>query len=194
MPSIRRSSSFAALGSLAVAGVLFAAPVAARPGHGPVPDPGFEPTAEMLAVRALKKQIAAEELVVALELSPPQRSRLVPVIESAVAMRDDAREARAEAAAGFKPLLERYLQEVRANGAPSEATLEAMRGQREAMKGGREGKKESRQAMGEQLREILTEAQRETLGTFRPMAAVGPDPERKEAREERRGERRARSA
>jgi hypothetical protein len=127
-----------------------------------------------------------------LNLSATQRGDLSSFIQDAIAGGHDAREARAEGASEIKPLLERYLREVRANGEPSAGTVEAIRGFRTARRAGREDRIGEREAMRSRLKEILTEDQLRVMASFRPMASVGPDEEQMQARERRRGERRER--
>jgi hypothetical protein len=173
-----------ALGSLAALGLLMASPADARPGKSGPPD--IEPTAEMKEVRALKKQIAAEELAFALALSPEQSAQLVPLIQGVLTSRDDAKEARSEMAANAKPVFDRYLADVQANGEASAASVDAVKALRDQRKEGREGHKASREAIRDTLKAVLSPEQFETLGSFRPMSAVGPDEERQEMRRERR--------
>ncbi len=177
------------LASLAALGLLFASPVAARPGKG---GPDMEPTAEMKAVHALKKQIAAEELAAALNLSAEQKTQLSALIQQVVAAKDDAREARSELAAEAEPILAKYLREVQNRGEPSAATLEKVRALRDRRHEGKDGRKEAREGVRESLQSILSREQLETVAKFRPMSAVGPDEERQEARRERREKRRER--
>ncbi|GEM_PF-3575618 len=179
-----------ALAAVAAFGLLLSAPVLAKPGRG---GPQMEPTAEMKAVHALKKQIAAEELAVALNLAPAQKQELSTLIQGVLSARDDARETRSDAAEAATPILERYLAEVRANGAASEKTLEAVRGLRADRNEGREAKMQQREAVKESLKGILSPEQFEALAKFRPMSEVGPDPERKEQRMERRERRKQRT-
>ena len=180
----------AALASLAALGLLFTSPVSARPGKA---GPEFAPTAEMQAVHSLKKQIAAEELAAALELSPDQKSALAALIQEGLSARDDARETRSEMAAEAEPILAKYLAEVQASGKASAPTIAALQELGSKTRDGREGKAEAGKAMKQQLRSILGEAQLETLGKFRPMADVGPAEEVKAKRGERRAKRKERA-
>ena len=175
-----RSPRLALLGSLAIAGLLLAAPASARP--GPSDESECAQAPEMKAVHALKRQSAAEELAAALDLSAAQKTQLAALIQTALAARDDAREARSEAAGDATGVLARYLREVQGQGAPSAATVQEVKALRAARRESRPGK-EDREALRTALKATLEEEQLATLASFRPMDAVG---------DEARGERRRR--
>ena len=171
----------------AFAGALFAGTATARKRGGP--GPGMEPTESQQAVRAIRHEIAALELFNALDLDASQQTALAEVIGDVVAEREAHQAARQAAAPQLEGILQDYLAELKKNGEPSDDTIAALKEFKEANRPDREAKKEQRKDIRGQLEAILSEDQRETLRSFRPMAAAGPSAEERAERRERREQR-----
>jgi hypothetical protein len=170
---------------------LCAGPTLAKgPGHT-APDPTVQPSEDQQAVHALKRQIAAEELALALQLSDEQNSAIRALITEVQAERDSRHEARRSAAPQARALLEDYLDELRSNGAASAATVADLQAIRESVRPDREQRGEMRQDIKARLRDLLSEEQVQALRSFRPMAGVRPEPRGRSRME--RGEREGRS-
>lgn len=179
----RRLAPRATLVLVALLGLSLAMPAVAKKRGAGAKD---GPTKDQIAVRQLKQQIAAEELAAALALSDDQNASLVELVSEAVTRRASHKEERQSRAPELRELLEDYLADVQEGGEASDASVEAIRSFREANKPKPEEHKEAREDVRERLKEILTEGQLAVLQDFRPMSAVGPDPERQEQRGERR--------
>ena len=131
--------------TLVVLALAVAGPASAkrRGGPGMAPD---GPSESHVAIRQLKQQIAAEELLIALDLDADQKVAITALVTRMVD-EHEARKAEREAEAPkLQALLEDYLAEVRADGVPTTATAEALRSFRqghrpdpEARRGDREG-------------------------------------------------------
>lgn len=181
------------LTTLALLSLSLAAPAVAKRGRAG----GEEPTESQQAVHDLRKQIGAEELLVALNLSDEQAEELAALVAGVVSEREAKQAERTENAPELEGLLERYLAEVRSDGEPSAATIEALTTMREANGPDREARRAARTETREALAAILDEEQMETMKEFRPMAAVRPergvegedDEGRHHARRARRGHR-----
>ncbi len=170
------------LAVVALLSLTLVAPATAKRKRGGGPE--FEPTAEQQAVHQLKRQIAAEELAVALNLSKAQRTALADVVADMIAERETRHAERAAKAGQLEDLLEDYLAEVQKNGAVSEETAQALRAFKAEHKPDPEARRAMHSELKTQLESILSEEQREALQSFRPMSAVGPtDAERAERRE-----------
>ena len=183
----RRTLSLTSLAILcAFLGVLLSGSAIARKrgGFGP----GIEPTESQKAIHSLKAEIAAVELYNALALDADQQTALAEVISGVIAEREARQAARQANAPELEGLLQDYLAEVKKDGAPSDATVAALKDFRAANKPEKGAGKEKREQVRETLQSILSEEQLETLHGFRPMAAAGPSPEEMEQRRERRGE------
>jgi hypothetical protein len=170
---------------------LYAGPTLAdRPSHSG-PDPAFQPSEDQKAVHILKRQIAAEELALALQLSDEQSAAIRALITEVQTEKDSRREARRSAAPQARAVLEDYLDELRSSGAASEATVADLKSIRGSVRPDRAQAGEMRKDIKERLREMLSEEQVQALRSFRPMAGVRPESGGKAHRE--RGELRARS-
>lgn len=167
-------------------GVLLSGSAIARKRGGP--GPGFEPTESQKAIGELKQEIAALELYNALALDGEQEAALATLIGDAIAEREAHQAARQAAAPELEGLLQDYLAELKADGAPSDATVTALKEFRQANRPEKGAKKDKRQEMRAALESILNEDQLATLQGFRPMMAAGPSPEEMEQRRERRME------
>ena len=179
-----------ALTALAV--LTLAAPASAKRKGGV--GPGVDgPSENEIAVRQLRQQIAAEELLIALDLSGEQKASLTALVTRMVGEREAKKAQRDADAPKLQALLEDYLAEIQADGAPSATTAQALRSFHEQ----RRPEPEEKRGVHEQVREELTgsldKSQLQTLRDFRPMQAAGPTEEergeRREARRERLEER-----
>ncbi|MCP4869866.1 MAG: hypothetical protein GY898_14240 [Proteobacteria bacterium] len=180
-----RRFSIPVLATVAVLSLALVAPASARKRGGQ----GMAPTEAEQAVHSLKQQIAAEELVVALDLDTGQKSALAEVVADAVAQREAHRAEKAGKAIQVQDLLEDYLAEVQRNGAVSEDTAQALREFRAANRKDPEAHRDARQDTKASLQAILSEDQQQTLRDFRPMSAVGPTDEERAERQARRSQR-----
>ena len=175
--------TFSALALLVLAG-----PASAKRRGGPAMQ-ADGPTDSQLAVHQLRQQIAAEELLIALDLSREQRASLTALVTRMVEEREAKNAAREADTPKLEALLQDYLAEVRADGAASQATAEALKSFREARRPEPEELRERHEQVREELTGLLDPAQLEALRDFRPMRAAGPSEderaERREARRER---------
>lgn len=178
--------------------LLAAGSAVARPKVQPPPAPSATATSDdHEAIRSLRESIGARELFAALALRPEQRAALIPLVEEAVSWKSERQKERRAAAPELRALLERYDSELRRDGQPGAATLQALDefgDRRRPDADERKGRREARRDLREDLREILDEQQRTVLATFRPLAALGPDDEeldelRAEAQSDRGGRR-----
>lgn len=173
-----------------VAVLALAGPASAKRRGGPAMS-ADGPSETQLAVRQLKQQIAAEELLIALELDGEQKAALVALVARVVEQREAKRAEHEAEAPTMKALLEDYLAEVQADGAPSGDTVEALRAFREGKRPDPEAMRAHREQTREELKSILDEEQLQTLISFRPMEAAGPTDEERAQRKEQRREHRA---
>lgn len=155
-----------------------------------------EPTAAQKEVRELRHSIAATELFYALDLAPEQKQSLAQLISDSIAEREAKRAERADDAPELADLLATYLDEIDDGGAPSAATVAALKQFHEDHRPDREARRQGRGDLREALASILTEDQQEVLKTFQPMADLRPPAEDMEGRrgERRRGHRGAKKA
>ncbi len=171
----------------AFVGALFTGTAIARKRGGP--GPGMEPTESQQAVRQIRHEIAALELFNALDLDASQQSALAELIGDVVAGREAHQAARQAAAPQLEGLLQEYLAELKKSGEPSDDTIAALKEFKEANRPDRDAKKDQRKEIRSQLEAILSDTQRETLESFRPMASAGPSAEERAERRERRDSR-----
>lgn len=166
----RLALPFSALGVAALA-LSLALPASARRGV----DHDEAPTEEQLEVRKLRKQIAAEELTVALQLSEDQADELSDVIADVLAQKATKKAARQERISESIDILESYLKEVRRRGEPSDKTVESLQDFRAQNRPDRDALKAARKETRERVRTILSQDQLKTLKDFRPMSSVRQD-------------------
>ena len=173
--------------SLVAVGLLASPALARKGGFG---GGGPEPTEEQQAVHALQKQIAAVELVQVLALDAAQVATLREIVPQILAAQE-ARHAEAAAdAPAIKKVLQGYLAELKKTGQPSQKSVDALAAFQADKKADRDGAHESMRALHGQLRDLLTDQQRQAMADFEPSVRLGPDQdERKERRMERREER-----
>jgi len=179
--------SFPVLVTAAVLSLALIAPASARKRGA---SSGIEPTEAQQAVHQLRQQIAAEELVVALNPTKDQQVALADLVADLIAAKEAHHAERADKATQLQGLLEDYLAEVRKDGEVSEATVAALREVRAADRPAPEDRMEARQDAKEALQAILSDEQQQALKDFRPMSAVGPTDAEKAERTEMRRERR----
>jgi hypothetical protein len=175
----------------ALLALTFASPALAKRRGGPPVMDADGPSESEVAIRTLKRTIAAEELVLALDLTPEQKTELAALVDEVVQEREAKRAQREADAPQLQELLEDYLAELRSSGAASDKTVEALsafrqshRPDKEAMRGKHEGTRDA-------MKSILEPDQLEALRDFRPMQAAGPSDEEIEAMQAERRERRA---
>ncbi len=178
------------LALVALTALVFTTPAQAKRKGGPSFD-ADGPTESQLAVRQLRQQIAAEELLIALGLDAEQEAALTALVTRVVEERE-AKQAQREAdAPKLEALLEDYLTEVQKNGSPSDGTVRALRAFREERRPDHEAMRGQREQVREELKSILGEPGMQALAGFRPMEDVGPTEEEREARRSERREHRA---
>jgi len=160
--------------ALCAALALCAGTALAKRSAGPAADPSFQPSEDQKAVHTIKRQIAAEELARALQLSDEQKLAIASLIKEVQAAKVSGQAARRAAAPQMRALMEDYLDEVRSSGAASEATLADIRALHQGLRPDRSGKGERRKEIKGKLQELLSDTQRQSLRDFRPMAALHP--------------------
>ncbi len=163
----------AGAGALAVAAFALPSPTQALPPSGDI-GPHFEPSEDEVAVRKLRQQIAAQELVAALDLSQEQRAELASVLTEVRSQRDEAqetaREQHAVRASALRPILQTYQKELSSKGEVSEDTFARLEEFRREFRPDRRERRERRGEAREAIASVLTEAQAETLRNFRPLS------------------------
>ncbi len=169
--------------ALCAALALCAGTALAKRGDSSAADPTFQPSEDQKAVHSLKRQIAAEELARALQLSDEQKLVITSLIKDVQAKKDSQKAARRTAAPQMRSLMEDYLDEVRSAGAASETTISDIRALQEAQRPEGNGEGGLRKEIKNTLRELLSDEQLKVLRDFRPMADV--QPERRERHEDK---------
>ena len=149
------------------------------------PDPTFQPTEDQRAVHKLKRQIAAEELALALQLNAEQVAAITTIIKEVQATKSSKRAERQAVAPQARGLMEDYLDELRSNGAPSAETVADIAALRKSVAPDREQGGEMRRDIKNKLRELLSEEQLQAMRSFRPMADVQPEHKRRDKKRER---------
>jgi len=132
----------------------------------------FQPSEDLTAIRSLRRQIAAEELAGALQLSDVQTTEVITLINEVKALKEERRGQRASAEPQLRALLEDYLDEVQQMGAASAQTIADIKALRQGSRPHPEQRGENRRMLRDRLGKILTEEQAKALRSFRPMAGV----------------------
>jgi hypothetical protein len=167
---------------LVALGLLTTPALARKRGHA-----GPPPTEDQQAVQSLHKQIAAAELLQALALDAEQTATLRDVVAQVVA-EQEARQAEQSAdAPKLRAILETYLADVQASGQPSQASADALAAFQAGKKAERDEGHEAMRALHQRLRDLLDEDQKRALAEFEPSIHLGPGPEERMERRERRG-------
>lgn len=159
----------------AVAGKGARAAPAAAAGPSATPE-----DADRAAIRELRQRIAARELFGQLALTADQKKALVPIVEEAVGRRATFEKDRKAAAPELRRLLTAYLAELDEDGRASATTvaaLEQFAAERRPSDDERADRKSFREDLREDLKALLTPAQIEIIGQFRPIDALRPDDE-----------------
>ncbi len=148
----------------------------------------LQPSEDLKAIRSLRRQIAAEELAAALQLSDTQTTEVTTLIKEVKAAKAERRGQRESGEPQRRALLEDYLDEVQQMGAVSEQTIADIKALRQAHRPDPDQRMENRRTLRERLRGILTEEQAKTLRSFRPMAGLRGDQAEKPPRRAERHE------
>ncbi len=141
-------------------------------GHGGPGGPGEDDP----EIQKLHREIAAIKLDKTLSLTRDQAKALLPVLDKADALRKIVEAERAKQKPEVARALAAIRDDVRRDGVASEASKKALREARG--KGFKENRGELRE-LGEQIRTILTEEQKEKLKEFDPSPAGGLEKMRK---------------
>ncbi len=150
----------------------------ARRGHAAT-DAELAPSKDRKAIQALRRQIAAEELAQALQLSESQAVEVVALIKEVQSHKAERRAQRQRSESQSRALFEDYLDEVQRTGVVSEQTLAGLKELRQMKRPQSADRRENRRELRERLRMILTEGQSNTLRSFRPMARLRSSEERR---------------
>jgi len=148
----------------------------------------FQPSEDLKAIRGLRRQIAAEELAAALQLSDTQTMEVITLIQEVKAFKAARRGQRESGEPQMRALLEDYLDEVQQLGAASEQTIADIKALRHDNRPSQGKRGENRRMLRERLGEILTEEQAKSLRSFRPMAGLRGDQDEKRRRRAQRHE------
>ena len=135
----------------------------------------FAPSEDARAIRSLRRQIAAEELAAALQLSDSQKVEVVALITEHQARKAARRAQRSGSEAQARALLEDYLDEVQRAGSASAPTIADLQGLRSAHRHSPGQRGEGRGELRQRMRTILSEQQVNTLRSFRPMPELRPE-------------------
>jgi len=170
---------------LCAALLLLAGSALARRGGGHSGEPVVQPSEDQKAVHSLKRQIAAQELALALQLNAEQAAAITTIIGEVQGQRQSRQAERRATASQVRALMQDYLDELRSNGAPSAGTVTDLLALHQQAGPERKSGGEMQQDIRNRLRELLSEEQQLSLRSFRPMAGVRPEHQRKDKRRHR---------
>jgi len=145
---------------------------------GPLPEVvEFEPSEDKKAIQLLRRQIAAEQLATALQLSDSQAADVIVLIREVQDHKRARRQQRQRGEAHLRALLEDYLDQVQRGGAADEQIIADLKELRQANRPEPGQGRANRRDVRERLLSILTEQQLSALRSFRPMAGLRGDRE-----------------